>query len=198
MIDWPNVAFLVLFAAFCIALKKLNTTKARLRAKEMELHDEKKYGERMYLENRTLRDYADNRHVVYSDFYKEKLLQEPKDRGLVILIRAGDFYTLINDHWHDGFDVAADGSAQLSRMMVCEEAELQEELERVEQLRASFTDSRFDRDFADLVNELRHVAVKYAETQQLRERIAYCIISFRSHLGDRQRGKTSAFRIRDN
>lgn len=195
MIDWANTTILVLFGVVVFLMVRLNRIQGRMAALRMELHDEKKYGERMYLENRSLRDYADNRHVVYSDFYKEKLLQEPTDRGLVILIRAGDFYTLVNDQWHDGFDVASDSSDQLARMMVKEQAEAAEEHEHVEQLRASFTDSRFDRDFADLVNELRHIAIKYANTQQLRERIAHCIISFRTHLGNRQRGKSSVFRL---
>lgn len=152
---------------------------------------QEKYYEQIWRDNETLRSYMDNQHLCWNDGMMDFFDRVPKDRGLLVLIRGDDLYSLYNDRWAAGHELATnDATVEIQRLQQSfEECIGDLEVTNI----TPFSDPRFDHDIAMFVNAISDTARRYSPTQQLRERMAHIVIEFRKYLTKKQYGEKPIF-----
>lgn len=166
--------------------------KRLLNEKEKELTDSKEYGEQLFLINERMRVYHDNQHFVWDGRDVKVLLRQPSHKGMVVVAAMED----IQKHFEKGWLEAREMTLRefsLEKGLLLKQQQQEDPSDNVVMMRASFGDIRFNHDFARLVNQLTTIAAEYGHTQQLRSRISYTVLDFRSYLAKKQEGKAGAF-----
>lgn len=157
----------------------------------LKLSSQERYYEQVWKDNLNITAYLDNKHLVWNDGMMEFFARVPSDRELLVLIPGNDLYKLYHDQWSDGRDLAikdAETTIQLLQQSL-EEASLDTPTPGV----TSFSNPKFDHEFALFINQLTATARQYAGTQQLRERVAHRVIDYRKYLAAKQRGELVSF-----
>lgn len=166
--------------------KKANNAMAKLSSQE-------RYYEQVWKDYDTIRAYIDDKHLCWNDGLMEFFSRVPSDRELVVLIRGDALYKLYHGQWEDGRALGIKDSESLIDGLQREVEEMIVNVNTQLPTITSFENSRFDHEFALFINQLTDVGRRFAGTQQLRERMAHCVIEYRKYLAAKQRGELVLF-----